>query len=181
MNQLVNYTGPGNPFQPYGLMQAANQFGKIKKGTNDALKAIKLDSASREAFKDRMQDEMSLTNIKTKLQTPEAIGTIANVAGTLGNAMQLGAKSYDGISRPGYTFNGMSMGAGAGAKLGSMLAPGVGTLIGGAVGAIAGSAFDVGKFVKGNKQYKKDMYIGQRMNKMNQYDLAKMDYTGLGM
>lgn len=180
MNQLVNYTDPGNPYQPYGLMQAANQFGKLKKGTNDVLKSVKLDTASREAFKDRIKDEMDLTNIKTKLQTPETIGTIANVAGTLGNAMQLGAKSYDGISRPGYTFNGMSTGATIGAQIGSAF-PGVGTVIGGAVGAIAGSAFDVGKFVKGNKQYKKDMYVGKAMNKMDRYDLSKMDYTGLGM
>lgn len=200
MKAVMNMNNAKNTVQD--IKGAANTVGGlvtdgVKSSIADLNKNIMPTMAG--GIKDKGQEILRLLNDKDKLQeigsnlkssakdfgknmtaglkeSPAAIGAIANAAATGLNALNIGERDYREINRPGYTFNGMATGA----SLGAM--PALAAATGGlsiAAGALIGGAFDAGKFIKGNKQFKKDMYVTRMKKQQDVLDINKFDYTGL--
>lgn len=136
-----------------------------------------------EAFRGQnaVTDASNLMEIANKINNPQTIALGASVLGGLGNSLQLGSKKRGLVEQEGFKFDGMASGASLGATIGSAAVPGVGTLIGGAIGAVGGLAVDTVKFVKNKQQFKNNTYISSMLAKQNQKDLNNVDYTGLSI
>lgn len=110
-----------------------------------------------------------MTKRKKKYLTGGEISGIGNLAANIVDAKTYNDKGVQ--SQFGAGLSGALKGAGTGASIGSVI-PGVGTLIGGGVGAVIG----MGTSLMNQKKQQEELYKAELLEEQNRMDIAAADY-----